>query len=77
MLQPPDLRQVTVLRKAEWRRIHDEMNQVDRNKERIKEAAKQREALHLQSQEVVKLWSNTITVSCIKRATLSCFNIIR
>ncbi|XP_028249909.1 coiled-coil domain-containing protein 173 [Parambassis ranga] len=61
MFQPPDLRQVTVLRKAEWQRIQDEMNQIDRNKERIKEAAKQREAMHLQSQEMVKLWSNTIT----------------
>ncbi|XP_028992422.1 cilia- and flagella- associated protein 210 [Betta splendens] len=56
----PDLRQVTVLTKADWLRIQDELNKVDKNKERTREAAKQREDLHLQSKEVVKLWSNTI-----------------
>ncbi|XP_049450347.1 protein CFAP210 [Epinephelus fuscoguttatus] len=60
MMQPPDLRQVTVLTKAEWLRIQDDLNQVNKDKERMREAAKQREALHLQSKEVVKLWSNTI-----------------
>ncbi|TDH06906.1 hypothetical protein EPR50_G00118320 [Perca flavescens] len=60
MIQPPDLRQVTVLTKAEWLRIQDEINRVNRDKERTREAAKQRETLHLQSKEVVKLWSNTI-----------------
>ncbi|TNN64412.1 Coiled-coil domain-containing protein 173 [Liparis tanakae] len=61
MPQPPDLQQVTVLSKSEWRRIQDELNQVNRDKERMRETAKQREALHLQSQEVVKLWPNTIS----------------
>ncbi|KAK5890262.1 hypothetical protein CesoFtcFv8_013798 [Champsocephalus esox] len=60
MIEPPDLRQVTVLSKREWQRIQDEVNRVDKDKENMKEAAKQREALHLQSTEVVKLWSNTI-----------------
>ncbi|XP_071330355.1 cilia- and flagella- associated protein 210 [Trachinotus anak] len=60
MIQPPDLRQVTVLTKAEWLRIQDELNQVNKEKERRKEAANRREALHLQSKEAVKLWSNTI-----------------
>ncbi|XP_068428812.1 cilia- and flagella- associated protein 210 [Clinocottus analis] len=60
MIQPPDLQQVTVLTQSEWRRIQDELNQINKDKESMKEAAKQREALHLQSQEVVKLWSNTI-----------------
>ncbi|XP_031153852.1 coiled-coil domain-containing protein 173 isoform X2 [Sander lucioperca] len=60
MIQPPDLRQVTVLTKAEWLRIQDEINQVNKDKERMREGAKQRETLHLQSKEVVKLWSNTI-----------------
>ncbi|XP_078117974.1 cilia- and flagella- associated protein 210 [Sander vitreus] len=60
MIQPPDLRQVTVLTKAEWLRIQDEINRVNKDKERMREAAKQREILHLQSKEVVKLWSNTI-----------------
>ncbi|XP_059198595.1 cilia- and flagella- associated protein 210 [Centropristis striata] len=60
MIQPPDLRQVTVLTKSEWLRIQDELNRVNKDKESMREAAKQREALHLQSKEVVKLWSNTI-----------------
>ncbi|XP_026151094.1 coiled-coil domain-containing protein 173 [Mastacembelus armatus] len=60
MIQPPDLRQVTVLTKAEWLRIQDQLNRVNRDEESIRVAATQREALHLQSKEVVKLWSNTI-----------------
>ncbi|XP_035532491.1 coiled-coil domain-containing protein 173 [Morone saxatilis] len=60
MMQPPDLRQVTVLTKAEWLRIQDELNRVNKDKQTMSEAAKQREALHLKSEEVVKLWSNTI-----------------
>ncbi|XP_070771204.1 cilia- and flagella- associated protein 210 [Enoplosus armatus] len=60
MIQPPDLRQVTVLTKAEWLKIQDELNGVNKDEESVREAAKQREALHLQSKEVVKLWSNTI-----------------
>ncbi|KAK2839774.1 hypothetical protein Q5P01_013514 [Channa striata] len=60
MIQPPDLRQVTVLTKTEWLRIQDELNRVNKDNESLREAAKQREALHLQSKEIVKLWSNTI-----------------
>ncbi|XP_042369746.1 coiled-coil domain-containing protein 173-like [Plectropomus leopardus] len=60
MIQPQDLRQVTVLSRGDWLRIQDELNQVDKDKESVREAAKQREALHLKSKEVVKLWSNTI-----------------
>lgn len=39
------------------------MNGVDKEKERLREAAKRREALHLQSKEIVKLWPDTIAVS--------------
>ncbi|XP_069558634.1 cilia- and flagella- associated protein 210 [Brachyistius frenatus] len=60
-IQPPDLRQVAVLSKTQWQRIQDELNQVDKDKESRKQAVKEREALHLQSKEVVKQWSNTIT----------------
>lgn len=67
MIQPPDLRQITVLTKAEWLRIQDELNKVHKEEESVREAAKQREALHLQSKEVVKLWPNTIAVSCLYR----------
>ncbi|XP_075896319.1 cilia- and flagella- associated protein 210 [Nelusetta ayraudi] len=55
----PDLRQILVLSKTDWSRIQDEMDHVDKGKERMIEEAKQREALHLQSVEVVKQWSDT------------------
>lgn len=60
---PPDLRQATVLSKAQWLRIQDELKQLDKHRERVRQAEKQREALHLQSEEVVRQWSNTIAVS--------------
>ncbi|KAM9851246.1 cilia- and flagella- associated protein 210 [Aulostomus maculatus] len=60
MIEPPDLRQVTVLTRSDWLRIQDELNQVNRDQESQREATKQREALHLQSKDVVKQWSNTI-----------------
>lgn len=59
----PDLRQILVLSKTDWSRIQDEMNHVDKEKERVIEEAKEREALHLQSVEVVKQWSDTFAVS--------------
>ncbi|KAG7464055.1 hypothetical protein MATL_G00183190 [Megalops atlanticus] len=58
--QLPDLRQVTVLPKAEWLRIQDNLNHVNKHHESLLETAKQRHALHLRSKEVVKFWSNTI-----------------
>uniref|UniRef100_A0A3P9N652 Cilia and flagella associated protein 210 n=1 Tax=Poecilia reticulata TaxID=8081 RepID=A0A3P9N652_POERE len=62
-----NLRQITILRKTGWHRIQDEMNGVDKEKERLREAAKHREALHLQSKEVVKLWPDTIAGKRQKR----------
>uniref|UniRef100_A0A668AUF3 Cilia and flagella associated protein 210 n=1 Tax=Myripristis murdjan TaxID=586833 RepID=A0A668AUF3_9TELE len=59
MMQPADLRQVTVLSRAEWQRIQDQSNQVNRHGQSIREAAQQRKALHLKSQEEVKCWPNT------------------
>ncbi|XP_062390890.1 cilia- and flagella- associated protein 210 [Sardina pilchardus] len=56
----PDLRQVTVLPKSEWLRIQDNLNHVNKYNESLKEAARQREAMHQRSKEVVKFWSNTI-----------------
>lgn len=64
--QPLDLRQVTVLPRSEWLRLQDSLNQVDKHKEFLIEAAKQREAMHLRSKEVVKNWTNTIAVSNLK-----------
>uniref|UniRef100_A0A3Q0RX88 Cilia and flagella associated protein 210 n=1 Tax=Amphilophus citrinellus TaxID=61819 RepID=A0A3Q0RX88_AMPCI len=65
--QPPDLRHVTVLGQAEWLRIQDELSGVNKEEKRIREAAKQRENLHLQSQEVVKLWPDTIHGQKLKK----------
>uniref|UniRef100_A0A3B3USN1 Cilia and flagella associated protein 210 n=1 Tax=Poecilia latipinna TaxID=48699 RepID=A0A3B3USN1_9TELE len=67
VFQPPDLRQITILRKTGWHRIQDEMNGIDKEKERLREAAKHREALHLQSKEIVKLWPDTIAGKRQKR----------
>ncbi|XP_072541167.1 cilia- and flagella- associated protein 210 [Salminus brasiliensis] len=58
--QPIDLRQVTVLPRSEWLRLQDSLNQVNKHKESLIEAAKQREAMHMRSKEVVKNWTNTI-----------------
>ncbi|KAL2080976.1 hypothetical protein ACEWY4_022829 [Coilia grayii] len=55
-----DLRQVTILPKSEWLRIQDSLNHVNKYNESLMEAARQREAMHLRSKEVVKFWSNTI-----------------
>ncbi|KAB5577245.1 hypothetical protein PHYPO_G00207690 [Pangasianodon hypophthalmus] len=57
---PVDLHEVTVLPKSEWRRIQDSVNRVNKQHERLIAAARQREAMHLHSKEVVKNWSNTI-----------------
>lgn len=64
-----DLREVTVLPISEWRRIQDSANHVNRHHEHLIAVAKQREAMHLHSKEVVKNWSNTIAVS--QRSLLS------
>ncbi|XP_035264061.1 coiled-coil domain-containing protein 173-like isoform X1 [Anguilla anguilla] len=56
----PDLRQVTVLPKTDWLRIQDNLNHVNKHKENLLEASKERYDLHLRSKEVVKFWSNTI-----------------
>uniref|UniRef100_A0A8C7ZWX7 Cilia and flagella associated protein 210 n=1 Tax=Oryzias sinensis TaxID=183150 RepID=A0A8C7ZWX7_9TELE len=59
-IQAPDFRKVPVLGRADWLRITDETIGVDKDRERLRGAAKQREALHLHSQEVVTKWSNTV-----------------
>uniref|UniRef100_A0A8C6UNB5 Coiled-coil domain containing 173 n=1 Tax=Neogobius melanostomus TaxID=47308 RepID=A0A8C6UNB5_9GOBI len=56
----PDLRKVTILSKSESMRIQDQLKNMNRQQERRIEEAKKREAMHLQSKEVVKRWSNTI-----------------
>ncbi|CAL9690273.1 unnamed protein product [Knipowitschia caucasica] len=60
MVPLPDLRKVTILSKSESMRIQNEIHNIDRELERRIEEEKRREAMHLQSKEVVKLWPNTI-----------------
>lgn len=69
-VQVPDLRQVTVVPKAEWLRIQDGLNHVNKQNESLKEASNQREILHLRSQEVVKFWPNTIAVRMLQMQTI-------
>nr|XP_061799552.1 cilia- and flagella- associated protein 210 [Nerophis lumbriciformis] len=59
-IQLPDLRQITVLTKADWLRIQDKINHVDKEKERMMEVARQKQALHLKSKEMAKLWPDTL-----------------
>ncbi|KAM9802335.1 cilia- and flagella- associated protein 210 [Syngnathus typhle] len=59
-IQFPDLRQITVLSKADWLRIQDEINHVDKEKEAMMEAMRERQALHLKSKQMAKLWPNTL-----------------
>ncbi|XP_061736054.1 cilia- and flagella- associated protein 210 [Nerophis ophidion] len=59
-VQPPELHQITVLSRADWLRIQDQMNRVDKEKERLMEVKKQREVLHQKSKEMAKLWPNTL-----------------
>nr|XP_057937901.1 cilia- and flagella- associated protein 210 isoform X1 [Doryrhamphus excisus] len=59
-VQPLDLRQVTVLTKADWLRIQDKIAGVDKEKEHTMEARRQRELLQQKSKEMAKLWPNTL-----------------
>ncbi|KAL8183437.1 UNVERIFIED_CONTAM: hypothetical protein K2H54_041180 [Gekko kuhli] len=55
-----DLRQITILSKAEWERIQDNLNAPAREAAQIRAKRKERKDLHLQSQALVKNWTNTI-----------------
>ncbi|XP_075034765.1 cilia- and flagella- associated protein 210 [Mixophyes fleayi] len=61
--KPVDLRQVTVLPKAEWERIvkNTNFNALENEARLLYEEIKENEALHLRSKEVVKGWTNTIS----------------
>lgn len=57
-----DLRQITILPKAEWERIQDSLTAPTREAARIHAERKERKDMHLRSQAVVKNWTNTIAV---------------
>ncbi|KAM4024839.1 cilia- and flagella- associated protein 210 isoform 2-T2 [Anomaloglossus baeobatrachus] len=56
-----DLREVTVLPRAEWERIINHGNSLEKQARKHYEERKEREDLHLRSNEVVKNWTNTIS----------------
>ncbi|XP_053327765.1 cilia- and flagella- associated protein 210 [Spea bombifrons] len=58
--KPVDLRQVTVLPKAEWERILTYTNTIEQDMMEFYEEKREREALHLRSKEMVKNWKNTL-----------------
>ncbi|KAG7329139.1 hypothetical protein KOW79_007313 [Hemibagrus wyckioides] len=49
-----------MLHTSGWRRIQDSVHHVDKQQDRLIAAAREREAMHLCSKEVVKNWPNTI-----------------
>ncbi|NXR02479.1 CC173 protein, partial [Sagittarius serpentarius] len=55
-----DLHQVTVLPKAEWERIQDNLGSTTREAARILAEKNEREEMHLRSKAAVKDWPNTI-----------------
>ncbi|PVD29918.1 hypothetical protein C0Q70_09177 [Pomacea canaliculata] len=54
-----DLRQMTVLSKAEWLRIQEELNRRHIEEEQLKRIRNEREEQKKRSKEMVKNWSNT------------------
>ncbi|XP_073401926.1 cilia- and flagella- associated protein 210 [Dendrobates tinctorius] len=58
-----DLREVTVLPRAEWERITNHGNSLEQKARKVYEERKEREDLHLRSKELVKNWTNTISGS--------------
>ncbi|CAJ0923909.1 unnamed protein product [Ranitomeya imitator] len=56
-----DLREVTVLPRAEWERITNHGNSLEKKARKVYEERKEREDLHLRSKELVKNWTNTIS----------------
>lgn len=60
-----DLRQMTVLSKAEWLRIQEELNRRHIEEEQLKRIRNEREEQKKRSKEMVKNWSNTFYVRLI------------
>lgn len=55
-----DLRQVTVLSKADWERIQQQLHRKQMEAERMQKIHEEREAIKNRSKEMVKDWGNTI-----------------
>lgn len=57
-----DLRQVTVLSKADWERIQKQLYRKQMEEERVKRIREENEDQMRRAKEMTKDWSNTITV---------------
>ena len=57
-----DLRDVTVLSKADWHRIQTQLHKKELEEAHIRRIREEKEALHNMSKEKVKTWGNTIIV---------------
>lgn len=62
-----DLRQVTVLSKAEWERIQRQLNRRQIEEERIRQIKMEQEEQKKKSKELVTTWSNTLSGSRAKK----------
>lgn len=62
-----DLRQVTVLSKADWERIQTQLHRKQIEEERTQKIREEREEKQRRSKEMIKDWGNTIAVrfSCL------------
>ena len=57
-----DLRQVTILSKADWDRIQTQLHRKQIEEERMKKIREERDERKNKSKEVVQHWGNTIAV---------------
>ncbi|ESP01910.1 hypothetical protein LOTGIDRAFT_225029 [Lottia gigantea] len=55
-----DLRQVKVLTKTDWSRIHDQLNRRNIEEEKLQRIKEEKEAQRQKSKDIVKNWGNTI-----------------
>lgn len=58
-----DLRQVTIIPHAEWERIRDSLDRLSREAAALRAERTAKKKMHIQSQELVKHWTNTYAVS--------------
>lgn len=58
-----DLRQVTIIPHAEWERIRDSLGRLTREAAALRAERTAKKKMHIQSQELVKHWTNTYAVS--------------
>ena len=66
----PNLRHVTVIGKADWSRINNQLNKAAIQAEKQRKQREEKQRLRDLSKETVKNWSNTIAVCMIHFQTI-------